>query len=107
MLEQATQNALKTIQKSQNMRPTLAQKEISTLQSISSGTAFVSGLAQAQMNELLIFNKKYRVLVQTMTEQGVGVVFLDNPETTVHWAYSVFFRFSVADGMGDLHISPE
>ena len=81
MLEQATQNALKTIQKSQNLRPTLAQKEISTLQSISSGTAFVSGLAQAQMNELLIFNKKYRGLVQTITEQGVGVVFLDNPET--------------------------
>ena len=81
MLKQATNNALKIIQKSQKVRPTLAQKEISTLQSISAGTAFVTGLAQAQMNELLLFDKKCRGLVQTITEHGVGVVFLDNPET--------------------------
>ena len=80
MLEQATHHALKTIQKSQKVRPTLAQKEISTLQSISAGTGFVSGLAKAQMNELLLFNKTCRGLVQTITEQGIGVVFLDNPE---------------------------
>ena len=80
MLEQATDKALKMIQKSRKVRPTLEQKEISTLQSISAGTAFVTGLAHAQMNELLLFDNTCRGLVQTITEQGVGVVFLDNPE---------------------------
>lgn len=80
MLEQATYNALKTIQKSQKMRPTLTQKEVSTLQSVSAGTAFITGLAQAQMNELLLFDRKCRGMIQTITEQGVGAVFLDNPD---------------------------
>ncbi len=58
---------------------TLKKEEISEVQSVSSGTALVSGLKNAQMDELLQFSHNVKGMVQTLNRDTVGVVFLDNP----------------------------
>lgn len=58
----------------------LKKEEVSIVQSISAGTAIVSGLDNAQMDELLLFEHNVQGMVQTLNRNSVGVVFLDNPE---------------------------
>jgi len=58
----------------------LKKEEISTVLSVSAGTAIVSGLENAQMDELLQFPHNVKGMVQTLNRQSVGVVFLDNPD---------------------------
>ena len=55
-------------------------QEISIVQSISSGTAQVSGLENVGMDELLLFNHGVKGMVQTLGRESVGVVFLDHPQ---------------------------
>ena len=71
----------KSIQKAvQNTPPKLRLKEISEIQSISAGTALVSGLSDAQINELLSFKDGVIGMVYSLSEDGVGVVFLSNAD---------------------------
>ena len=58
----------------------LKKEEVSIVQSISAGTAIVSGLENAEMDELLQFEHGVKGMVQTLNRNSVGVVFLDNPD---------------------------
>ena len=64
----------------ENTRAVLKKEEVSLVQSISAGTAIVSGLENAQMDELLLFPNNVLGMVQTLNRNSVGVVFLDNPD---------------------------
>ncbi len=71
----------KSIQKAvQTTPPKLKLKEISEIQSISAGTALVSGLSEAQINELLSFKDGVIGMVYSLNEDGAGVVFLSNAD---------------------------
>ena len=71
----------KSIQKAvQSTPPKLKLKEISEIQSISAGTALVSGLSDAQINELLSFKNGVIGMVYSLNEDGAGVVFLSNAD---------------------------
>ncbi len=59
----------------------IKQDEISLVQSITSGTAFVRGLENAEMEELLLFPHNVHGIVQTLSRDNVGVVFLDNADS--------------------------
>lgn len=63
-----------------DMQPEIKQEEVSVVQSVQSGTAIVSGLFNAQMDELLMFEHNVQAMVQTLNRDNVGVVFLDNPD---------------------------
>lgn len=58
----------------------LKKEEVSIVRSISSGTAIVTGLENAEIDELLEFKNGVLGMVQTLNTDSVGVVFLDNPE---------------------------
>ena len=58
----------------------IKKEEVSVIHSIASGTAFVKGLENATMEELLQFPHDVLGMVQTLNKDSVGVVFLDNPE---------------------------
>lgn len=76
-----TDKAFAAIDKSiDDMQPEIKQEEVSVVQSVQSGTAIVSGLANAQMDELLLFEHNVQGMVQTLNRDSVGVVFLDNPD---------------------------
>ena len=75
------EKTFKAIEKSiQNTEADIKQEEVSVVQSISSGTAFVSGLENAQMDEMLIFPNDVLGIVQTLNKNSVGVVFLDQAD---------------------------
>ncbi len=63
-----------------NTQADIKKEEVSIVQSISSGTAFVSGLENAQMNEMLIFPNNVLGVIQTLNRDSVGVVFLDQAD---------------------------
>ena len=64
-----------------DLKADIKQEEVSIVQSVLSGTAVVSGLTGAQMDELLMFEGNVQGMVQTLNEDSVGVVFLDNPDS--------------------------
>ena len=75
------QTAMKAIQQGiKKTNPRLKVNEVSVIESISAGTAMVSGLSGAQMNEMLLFDGNVSGMVQSLSKGQVGVVFLDNPE---------------------------
>ncbi len=61
-------------------KASIRQEEVSLVQSIAAGTAFVSGLENVQMDELLLFPNNVQGVVQTLSQDNVGVVFLDNAD---------------------------
>lgn len=63
-----------------DMQAHLKKEEVSIVQSVSAGTAVVSGLENAQMDEMLSFPHNVQAMVQTLNRNSVGVVFLDNPD---------------------------
>ena len=81
MLKDASKQAKKvieeTIEKTTNQ---LHVSEVSTIISISAGTAEVAGLSQVKMNELLTFRGGTVGMVQTLHADRVGVVFLTNAD---------------------------
>lgn len=62
------------------VNPELTKDEVSEVQSISSGTAIVSGLSNVKMDELLQFPHQVQAMVQTLNRNSVGVVFLHSPD---------------------------
>ena len=64
----------------EDTKAVLKKEEVSIVQSVSAGTAVVSGLEQAQMDELLQFPNNVMGMVQTLNRDSVGVVFLDKPD---------------------------
>lgn len=76
-----TEQTFKAIDKSiKNMKAEIKKEEVSLVQSISAGTAIVSGLENVEMDELLQFPHNVSGMVQILNRDSVGVVFLDNPD---------------------------
>ena len=63
-----------------NTKANLKKSEISTITSISAGTATVSGLENVKMAELLEFDYGVSGMVQTLNKDSVGVVFINKPD---------------------------
>ena len=63
-----------------NTKAELKKSEISTIISISAGTATVSGLENVKMAELLEFEGGVSGMVQTLDRDSVGVVFINKPD---------------------------
>lgn len=81
MLKNASAEAKKIIQKTiQATQNDLKVSEVSTIVSIASGTAEVSGLSKVKMNELLTFKGDTVGMVQSLNEDHVGVIFLTNAD---------------------------
>lgn len=81
MLKKASKAAEKAIEEAIEKTPLdLKVSETSSIISISAGTAEVSGLSKAQMNELLTFKDNTIGMVQTLMPDRVGVVFLTNAD---------------------------
>lgn len=81
MLKNASQKATKAIQSAiQKTDNGLKVSEVSSIISISAGTAEVAGLSKVQMNELLTFRGDTVGMVQTLERDRVGVVFLTNAD---------------------------
>ena len=81
MLKKATTEAMTVIEKSvKETKNTLKTQEVSVIQSISAGTAVVTGLKNVQMDEMLLFPGHTSGMVQSLSSDAVGVVFLDNPD---------------------------
>ncbi len=81
MLKKATDEALTIIKKGvKQTNATLETKEVSVIQSISAGTAIIKGLKNVKMDEMLLFPGNTTGMVQSLSEDNVGVVFLDSPD---------------------------
>ncbi len=77
-----TEKTFNAIQKGiKKTKAELKKEEVSVVRSISAGTAIVSGLENAEMDEMLQFPNNILGMVRTLNRDSVGVVFLDNPET--------------------------
>ena len=75
------QTAMKAIEQGvKKTNPVLRTQEVSVIESITAGTAIVSGLSGAEMNEMLLFKDNVTGMVQSLSEGQVGVVFLDNAD---------------------------
>jgi F-type H+-transporting ATPase subunit alpha len=74
----ARKNAEKVLKKSDFQ---LRVKEINTIESMSAGTAIVSGLTHAKINELLSFKNGVIGMVHSLSDKGAGVIFLTNADT--------------------------
>ena len=75
------QTAMKAIEEGvKKTNPVLRTQEISVIESITAGTAIVSGLSGAEMNEMLLFKGNVTGMVQSLSSDGVGVVFLDKAD---------------------------
>lgn len=62
-------------------KPKLRLKEVNEIISISAGTAQISGLSHAQINELLSFKDGVIGMVHNLENKLAGVVFLTNADT--------------------------
>jgi len=81
MLKNASKQAKQVIQETiEATDARLKVSEVSTIISISAGTAEVAGLSKVQMNELLLFRGNTVGMVQTLHSDRVGVVFLTNAD---------------------------
>ncbi len=81
MVVKKNEVAMKAIEKGvKKTNPTLRTEEVSVIESIMAGTAMVSGLSAAEMNEMLLFDNNVSGMVQSLSAGQVGVVFLDNPD---------------------------
>lgn len=81
MLKKATTEAMTVIEKGvKQTKAMLKTQEVSVIQSISAGTAVVTGLKNVKMDEMLLFPGNTTGMVQSLSQNSVGVVFLDNPD---------------------------
>ena len=81
MLKGASKQAPKVIKDTiGKAKADLTVSEVSTIISISAGTAEVGGLSKVKMNELLTFRGDTVGMVQTLQPDKVGVVFLTNAD---------------------------
>ena len=55
--------------------------ELNTIISLSTGTAEISGLGKAKINELLTFKNGVIGMVHTLKQNAAGVIFLSNADT--------------------------
>ncbi len=81
MFLKAGQNAARVLKKTARKKLDFKPREISEILSLSAGVAEVSGLKGAFLGELIEFKNNVRGFVQTLFENRVGVVFLNNPES--------------------------
>ena len=82
MLKKASAKAGKIIDETiKETAVDLKVSEVSVIHSLSAGTAEVHGLSDVQMNELLLFKNNIMGMVHSLSEDSVGVVFLNNPDS--------------------------
>lgn len=82
MLKEASKTAQHVIRKTIQKTPLkMNVNEVNTIISLSAGTAEVSGLSKAQINELLLFPKGVIGLVHTLNRHSAGVIFLTNADS--------------------------
>ncbi len=74
----ARKNVSKALNKSSFQ---LRIKEVNSIESLSAGTAIVSGLTHAKINELLSFKNGVIGMVHSLSNEGAGVIFLTNADT--------------------------
>ena len=81
MLKNASKQAKQVIRETIEATDShLKISEVSSIISISSGTAEVAGLSKVKMNELLLFRGNTVGMVQSLHKDRVGVVFLTNAD---------------------------
>ena len=77
-----TKKTFAAIEKAANKTEAILKKEeVSIVRSIASGTAVVTGLQNAEIDELLEFENGVMGMVQTLNTDSVGVVFLDHSQS--------------------------
>ena len=76
--QSARQKAQKALQKSSF---DLRVKEVNAIESMAAGTALISGLSHAKINELLSFKNGVIGMVHSLSEKGAGVIFLTNADS--------------------------
>ena len=82
MLTEAVKDAFAVVQDTIDAQSANIEiEEISTVSSVSGGTAEVSRLDNVQMEELLMFPDNVMGLAFTLSEDSVGVVFLNHPDS--------------------------
>ena len=74
----ARQKAQKALQ---NTSFKLRVKEVNVIESMAAGTAIVSGLSHAKINELLSFKNGVIGMVHSLSNEGAGVIFLTNADS--------------------------
>ena len=81
MFKKVSKKAMDIIEENtKKTKATLKTHEVSEILSISSGTALLTGLSDVKMDEMLLFPGNVSGMVQTLSEESVGIVFLDNPD---------------------------
>lgn len=60
----------------QTASATIQTGEVGVVKSVSAGTAEITGLPNAEMNEVLVFKDGMRGMIQTLTQETIGVVLL-------------------------------
>ncbi|MBR1944900.1 MAG: F0F1 ATP synthase subunit alpha, partial [Alphaproteobacteria bacterium] len=81
MLIETVKDVFDVVQDTINLQSTaLNVEEISTVSSVSGGTAEVSRLDNVQMEELLMFPNNVMGMTFTLAPDSVGVVFLNQPD---------------------------
>lgn len=79
MTEQTSSSRIK--QAIQTASASVQTTEIGIVRSVSAGTAEISGLPNVQMNEVILFKNGMQGMVQTLTEDSIGVVLLTTSDT--------------------------
>lgn len=69
-------SASKIKQALQTASATVQTGELGVVKSVSAGTAEISGLPNAEMNEVVVFKDGMRGMIQTLTQETIGVVLL-------------------------------
>ena len=82
MLKKTTSNAQSVLKKAiQKTQPKMRVGELNTILSLATGTAEVSGLNKAKINELLMFKNGVIGMVHTLKPNSAGVIFLTNADS--------------------------
>ena len=76
--QNARKNVEETLKKSSFQ---LRVKEVNAIKSMAAGTAIVSGLSHAKINELLTFKNGVIGMVHSLSDDGAGVIFLTNADS--------------------------
>ena len=104
MLKKTTSNAQSVLKKAiQKTQPKMRVGELNTILSLATGTAEVSGLNKAKINELLMFKNGVIGMVHTLKPNSAGVIFLTNADSFMAVKTESFLFFFC---LGSIRIIP-
>lgn len=82
MLKKTTVNAKKILNKAiKKTQPKMRVSELNTILSLATGTAEISGLSKAKINELLTFKNGVIGMIHSLKPNSAGVIFLSNADS--------------------------